>query len=76
MQLTDVLDLMPQARRDAWHASIREHKCPDFDEATVRATLEDLLGQRHTFLAERVDGFFEACRASTSPTARRDSANA
>ena len=76
MQLTDVLDLMPQARRDAWHASIREHKCPDFDEATVRATLEDLLGQRHTFLAERVDGIFEACRASTSPTARRDSANA
>lgn len=58
MQLTDVLDLMPQARRDAWHASIREHKCPDFDEATVRATLEDLLGQRHTFLAERVDGIF------------------
>ena len=42
---------MPGTRRSG-------HKCPDFDEATVRATLEDLLGQRHTFLAERVDGIF------------------
>lgn len=58
--LTDVLDLMPQARRNEWHTSIREHKTPEFTEETVRATLESMLLQRETFFAERVDGIFRA----------------
>lgn len=58
MQLTDVLNYMPQARRDEWNKSITEHTCPDFEDETVRATLQGLLAQRHQFLAERVDGIF------------------
>ena len=58
MQLTDVLDTMPQKRRDEWHKSITERTCPAFEEAAVRGTLEALLAQRAQFLAERVDGIF------------------
>lgn len=55
---TKLLDLMPQARRNEWHEQIEKRKCPAFEESTVRATLADLLGKRHTFFAERVDGIF------------------
>lgn len=58
LALTDVLDLMPQKRRDEWNTTIREQKCPEFEEETVRNTLMDLLGMRQQFLAERVDGIF------------------
>ena len=58
IQLTDVIQYMPQARRDEWHKSIREMTCPEFTEDTVRGTLQALLAQRHQFLAERVDGIF------------------
>lgn len=58
LALTDVLDQMPQKRRSEWHESIREHKAPDFEEATVRDTILSLLNMRQTFLAERVDGIF------------------
>jgi len=58
LALTDVLDTMPQKRRDEWNQSIREHKAPEFEEATVRATLTDLLNSRAKFFAERVDGIF------------------
>ncbi|WP_407280583.1 DUF4942 domain-containing protein [Aromatoleum evansii] len=60
MNLTDVLDAMPQARRDEWNKSIREHATPEFEEETVRATLQDLLMSRSKFFAERVDGIFRA----------------
>lgn len=58
INLTDVLDAMPQKRRDEWNQSIREHKTPEFDEDTVRVTLQDLLLSRSKFFAERVDGIF------------------
>ena len=58
LQLTDVLDLMPQKRRDEWNTSIREHQAPDFTEETVRNTLADLVNMRAKFFAERVDGIF------------------
>jgi predicted RNA methylase len=58
LSLTDVYDCMPQARRDEWNASIREHKTPDFAEDTVRSTLAGLLAARQRFFAERVDGIF------------------
>lgn len=54
LALTDVLDLMPQKRRNEWHETIREQKCPEFEEETVRNTLMDLLNMRQQFLAERV----------------------
>src|SRR5262249_46435150 len=56
--LTDVYDYMPQARRDEWNRSIKEHKTPDFTEEAVRPTILQLLASREQFLAERVDGIF------------------
>lgn len=58
INMTDVLDAMPQKRREEWNASIREHKTPEFEEETVRATLQDLLLSRSKFFAERIDGIF------------------
>jgi hypothetical protein len=73
LQLTDVLDTMPQKRRDEWHAQIRNPEgekrggyskewqiapLPDFTDENVRNTLGDLLRMRSQFLAERVDGIF------------------
>jgi hypothetical protein len=58
LALTDVLDAMPQARRDEWNKTITERTCPEYTEETVRATLESLLAARSKFFAERVDGIF------------------
>lgn len=76
LALTDVYDAMPQTRRNEWNAQIRnpqgvkKHRgadgewetppLPDFEEETVRATLQGLLASRAMFLAERVDGIFRA----------------
>lgn len=75
MALTDVYDAMPQKRRDEWNAMIRhplgtkKHRdakefetqpIPEFEEQTVRSTLQGLLLSRSTFFAERVDGIFQA----------------
>lgn len=75
LRLTDVMDYMPQVRRDEWHEQIRNPEgrkasrhtgekdmppLPEFEEATVRSTLSALLNNRATFLAERVDGIFRA----------------
>lgn len=58
VDLTDVLEMMPQARRAQWEEQIRLQKCPPFDDTTVRNTLTDLLASRAKFFAERVDGIF------------------
>lgn len=58
--LTDVLSLMPQKRRDEWNKSITDRKTPEFEDATVRATIEGLMSQRSKFFAERVDGIFRS----------------
>jgi hypothetical protein len=75
MQLTDVLDAMPQKRRNEWHSQIMnplgEKKdryssewvtppIPEFNDENVRSTLSALLSQRETFFAERVDGLFRS----------------
>lgn len=75
LRLTDVIDYMPQKRRDEWFDQIKnplgrsknKHTqevelpaLPDFEEDTVRGTLSGLLASRHKFLAERVDGIFRA----------------
>jgi len=75
LRLTDVMDYMPQARRDEWHEQIRNPEgrkagrhtsetelppLPEFEETTVRSTLAGLLHNRSQFLAERVDGIFRA----------------
>jgi hypothetical protein len=58
LALTDVLDMMPQKRRDEWNKTIREMTAPDFTEEAVRPTITELLNMRAQFLAERVDGIF------------------
>lgn len=58
LKLTDVLDCMPQARRDEWFEMIHEHKVPEFTWESVSSTLRDLLSSREKFFAERVDGIF------------------
>lgn len=58
--LTDVLDFMPTKRREEWFQLIHKHETPDFEEGAVRATLADLLSARMNFLAEKVDGIFQA----------------
>jgi hypothetical protein len=60
LSLTDVLELMPQKRRDEWHQSIEKRETPEFEEATVRSTLEALMSSRAKFFAERVDGIFRS----------------
>ena len=75
MQLTDVLDVMPQARRDEWHKQIMNPlgekrskydadwitpPIPEFNDENVRSTLLALLSQRERFFAERVDGIFRS----------------
>lgn len=75
LRMTDVMDYMPQKRREEWHEQIRNPEgrraskysgenelpaLPEFEEATVRSTLTNLLHSRSQFLAERVDGIFRA----------------
>lgn len=60
LELTDVIEAMPQARRDKWHELVSTHKTPPFERSTVLSTLQDLLAQRHLFFGERVDGIFRA----------------
>jgi hypothetical protein len=58
LALTDVLDSMPQARRDEWNKAIADRKTVPFTEEAVRPTIADLLASRHKFFSERVDGIF------------------
>lgn len=64
LRLTDVLDYMPAKRREEWFEQIEKMDTPDFEEDTVRATLGGLLAQRMDFLAEKVDGIFQALSRS------------
>lgn len=72
LALTDVMEFMPQARRDEWYTQLRSWKeygykkgknpekdMPDFTENVVRPTLMSLLNSRAQFLAEKVDGVFK-----------------
>lgn len=58
LNLTDVLDFMPDKRRVEWQKSLTDMTTPDFEEGTVRDTLKSLMAQRMDFLSEMVDGIF------------------
>lgn len=58
LALTDVLDCMPQSRRDEWNKAISERKTVPFTEEAVRPTIADMLASRHKYFCERVDGIF------------------
>lgn len=55
---TQIFEVMPTAKREKARAQFSGADCPPFDETTVRPTIEDLLHQRTTFFAERVEGIF------------------
>lgn len=57
-ELTDVVDFMPNERRQEWFEKIREMKTPDFEETIVKDTIGELLLKRPDFLSEMVDGIF------------------
>lgn len=71
LALTDVADFMPQKRRNEWNEVLsawRGHNykrgknpdkdMPEFNEESVRSTLQSLMVARFKFLAEKVDGCF------------------
>lgn len=58
IKMTDVLDCMPADERNKWGKSIEDMTTPDFNRETVIPTLQNLLLQRETFLAQKVDGLF------------------
>lgn len=58
LDLTDVLEFMPQARREEWMELIADLKTPEFDDNVVKSTLKSLLSQRKQFFGEMVDGIF------------------
>lgn len=79
LKMTDVMDYMPQKRRDEWYEQIKnplgrsknKHTgeddlppLPPFEEETVRSTLMALMQSRQQFFAERVDGIFRALSRS------------
>jgi hypothetical protein len=77
LRLTDVLDYMPQKRRDDWNISMSawkqhgyqegknpEKDLPPFEENIVRDTLQNLLMMRTQFFSERVDGIFRSLSGS------------
>lgn len=59
LSLTDVLDFMPDARRQEWRAQIEKRDTPAFEEAVVRDNLDALMAKRMDFLSEMVDGVFQ-----------------
>ena len=71
LRMTDVIDYMPQKRRDEWFEQIGNPlgkgdmpPLPDFTEETVRATLGALMASRAKFFSERVDGIFQSLSRS------------
>ena len=71
LELTDVEQYMPQARRSAWHEQLTawrsdrykygenpEVDLPDFTSENAKAALMQWLNDRPKYLAEKVDGVF------------------
>lgn len=59
MVLSGIYEIMPEKRRDDWYRAIENKTTPEFTEATVRLTIDDLMASRPQFLAERVDYLFK-----------------
>lgn len=58
LDLTDVFECFPEARRREWMESIHARKTPPFNEDAVIPTIEDLLLARGKYFAERCDGLW------------------
>lgn len=71
LDMTDLMEHMPQPRRSQWHKTLNawrepgykhgqnpENDMPDFTLDTLRLTIQSLLARRGEFVAERVDAVF------------------
>ncbi len=58
LDLTDVFQCFPEARRKEWINAIHERRTPPFSEEAVFPTIEDLLLSRGKYFAERCDGLY------------------
>lgn len=60
LNLTDVLSCMPEKVRAKWFEQIEKLQCAPFERETVLATITEQLKNRASYMAERVDGLFQA----------------
>lgn len=60
LDLTNLLDIMPQVRRSEWNDTILLRKTPEFTREAVLSTLRDFQSNTFKYFAERVDGVFRA----------------
>lgn len=60
LNLTDVLSCMPEKVREKWFEQIEKLQCAPFERETVLATITEQLKNRARYMAERVDGLFQA----------------
>lgn len=58
LELTGLRDSLPAPRRAEWEDAIRGQTCPEFDEDTLKSTIEYLVSMQGHFLSERIDGLF------------------
>lgn len=58
--MTDIQEVMPQARKEEWQENIRKMETPEFLPETVIPTMQGLMASRLKFFAEKVDGIFRA----------------
>jgi predicted RNA methylase len=58
MSMTDVLDCMPAQKRNEWSEKIHDHDTPPFEKKIVIDTMANLIMNRSTFFADKVDGIF------------------
>lgn len=75
MNMTDVLECMPNDKRSEWNEQIRENKTVPFEKETVLSTVQYLLLSRESFVAEKVEGIFNKLSGrhkTNSPMAFRE----
>ena len=60
IDITDILEHMPQKRRTEWRESLEQLAFPEFTLENVYDTLSTLLSERDLFFSEYVDGIFQA----------------
>lgn len=60
LNMTDVLSCMPEKVRAKWFEQIEKLQCAPFERETVLATITEQLKNRARYMAERVDGLFQA----------------
>lgn len=60
LNMTDVLSCMSEKERSKWFEQIEKLQCAPFERETVLATITDQLKNRARYMAQRVDGLFQA----------------